>query len=222
MNLLPPLPGIRRQDPEHRYVLDRPGQPPHLFPVSITGVLAVGRDPIAIERINATRAVWEPRGNTVHLALEAFLHGRMEQLQELAAGDYSDWIHPLITHPRWGDVDVIASERTTYCLARNVSGTYDAGFRQRNTGRLVLADLKTLSLAGRTYSTAAQLGGYMALEATHGVHYDAGQTIWARPGSTTWSPLYSRQDCLTQWAIAWARWLHHRDTTAATSHRIEL
>ena len=75
----------------------------------------------------------------------------------------------------------------------------------------MLADLKTLSPNGSTYSTAAQLGGYMALEATHGVHYDAGQTIWAKPGQTTFSPLYSRAECLSAWALAWARYCHHRD-----------
>lgn len=213
-SFLPPIPGLRRQDPEHRYVLTRPDQPPHVFPVSITGVLALGKSAYAMERIEATRSVWEPRGNTVHLSLETFLQGRLEKLQALAAGDYADWIAPLITHPRWSDVEVIASERPTCCLTRNVSGTYDCGFVERSTGLRVLADLKSLSENGATYSTAAQLGGYMALEATHGVHYDAGQTIWARPGETTFSPLYSRSDCLHAWALAWARWCHHRDAQA--------
>lgn len=218
---LPPLPGFRRHDPEHRYVLHRPNQPLHQFPVSVTTVLALGQSAVASERIEATRSVWAPRGNTVHLALETFLQGRLDELQPLAVGDYADWIQPLITHTRWADVDVIASERPTYCLARNLSGTYDAGFID-SKGRRILADLKTLGVNGRTYSTAAQLGGYMALEATHGIHYDAGQTIWSRPGNTTWSPLYSRQECLTAWALAWARWLHHRDLLAATAGRIEL
>ena len=220
--LLPPIPGLRRQDPEHRYVLDRPGQPLHWFPVSITGVLALGKSAYAMERIEATRAIWEPRGNTCHLALECFLQGRLEELQALAAGDYADWITPLITHPRWDGVEVIASERPTCCLQRNVSGTYDCGFVERSTGRRVLADLKSLGENGATYSTAAQLGGYMALEATHGVWYDAGQTIWARPGSTTFSPLYSREECLHAWALAWARWLHSRDAQARSPEPLRI
>lgn len=208
---LRPIPGLRRQDPEHRYVLDRPGQPLHQFPISITGVLAQGKSAFAMERIEATRAVWEPRGNTVHLALETFLQSRLEELSLIAESDYRDWVQPLITHDRWHDVEVIASERPTCCLTRNVSGTYDCGFIERRTGLRVLADLKSLSENGATYSTAAQLGGYMALESTHGVHYDAGQTIWARPGSTTFSPLYSRSECLHAWGLAWARHLAHRD-----------
>lgn len=118
-------------------------------------------------------------------------------------------------------MQVIASERPTCCLARNVSGTYDAGYIDPS-GRRILADLKTLSANGRTYSTAAQLGGYMALEATWGVHYDAGQTIWSRPGQAAFSALYSRQECLVAWALAWARWLHHRDAVRATGDRIAL
>ena len=200
---LPPIPGLSRQDPEHRYLLTRPGQPDRHFPVSITGVLAVMKSAYAMERIEATRAVWEPRGNTCHLALETFLQGRLDELEPLAAGEYADWVVPLITHPRWAEVEVIASERPTCCLRRNISGTYDCGLVEPG-GRRVLADLKSLGESGSTYSTAAQLGGYMALEATWGIHYDAGQTIWARPGKTTWSPLYSRSECLAAWAAAWA------------------
>jgi hypothetical protein len=219
---LRPIPGLRRQDPEHRYVLDRPGQPLHWFPISITGVLALGKSDFAMERIKATQHVWAPRGNTVHLALECFLQSRLEDLEPLAGGDYADWIQPLIRHVRWLDVRVIASERPTCCLTRNISGTYDCGFIERTSGRRVLADLKTLGENGATYSTAAQLGGYMALEATHGVHYDAGQTIWARPGSTVFSPLYSRQECLSAWALAWARWLHQRDHEAQASEPLRI
>lgn len=78
---------------------------------------------------------------------------------------------------------MIASERPTCCLIRNLAGTYDTGYIQQADGLRVLADLKTLSRPGSgSYCTRAQLGGYMALEATWGVHYEAGQTIWARPG----------------------------------------
>jgi hypothetical protein len=192
------------------------------------------------------------------------------ELSELIAGPYADWIAPLLTHDRWHQLQVIASERPTCCLRRRVGGTFDTAYIDEN-GRCILADLKSLPgavvkwrhvaakewtelaevpadtaaarLAGgrveiraahssawsflapatgpmaaagdsielkiskpSTYSTAAQLGGYMALEATWGNHYDAGQTIWARPGQTTFSPLYSRAECLLAWAGAWATW----------------
>jgi len=204
---LPPIPGLHRRDPEHRYWLGDVE-----FPISVTGVTGVKSD-YAMERIEATREVWEPRGNSCHRALELFLllehsdqpslDSDSEELISLLHGDYLDWIAPLLTHDRWHDLQVIASERPTCCLKRLVAGTFDVAFIDEQ-GRRILADLKSLGENGSTYSTAAQLGGYMALEATWGNLYHAGQTIWCRPGSTTFSPLYSLQECRTAWAGAWA------------------
>jgi hypothetical protein len=218
---IPPIPGLHRRDPEHRYWLGEVE-----FPVSVTGVLSCQKSAYAMERIEATRETWEPRGNQTHRALELFLGlccpggdgAGAAELQELAAGDHADWIGPLITHPRWDQVQVIASERPTCCLRRRVAGTFDCAYVDATLPTperpswasggppRVLADLKTLGEAGSTYSTAAQLGAYMALEATHGLWYDYGQTIWARPGKATFSPLYSRSGCLLAWAGAWATW----------------
>lgn len=213
---LPPIPGLHRRDPEHRYWLN--GQE---FAVSVTGVLSVLKSDFALVRIEATRETWEPRGNSCHRALELFLQlpirgiddgmtvaADQSVLMELAGllqGDYADWVQPLITHDRWSAVDVIASERPTCCPARGVAGTFDLAYIDEQ-GRRILADLKTLGPNGATYSTAAQLGGYMACEAAHGNHYDAGQTIWARPGETTFSKLHSVEECRLAWAAAWATW----------------
>ena len=211
---LPPIPGLHRRDPEHRYWLGKVE-----FPVSVTGVIGCLKSGCAMERIEATRAVWEPRGNPTHRALELMMgttrgtpwdveqvRHAIAELGALAVGDYRDWIQPLLEHGRWDQLQVIASERPTCCLARRVAGTFDTAYLDEG-GRRILADLKTLaSDSSSTYSTAAQLGGYMALEATWGNYYDYGQTIWARPGQTTFSPLYSRQECLTAWAGAWAAW----------------
>jgi hypothetical protein len=205
---LQPIPGLHRRDPEHRYWLGEVE-----FPISVTGVTGVKSD-YAMSRIEATRATWEPRGNSCHRALELFLlleHSDQpslgsdsEELISLLHGDYLDWIAPLLTHERWHQLQVIASERPTCCLKRRVAGTFDVAFVDEQ-GRRILADLKSLgSESSSTYSTAAQLGGYMALEVTWGNLYDAGQTIWCRPGQTTFSPLYSLQECRTAWAGAWA------------------
>ena len=226
---LPPIPGLHRRDPEHRYWLGETE-----FPISVTGVLSVLKSDFAMARIEATRSTWEPRGHQTHRALELFLALEYssfpivsDEMDGLLQGDHADWIQPLITHERWDQVQVIASERPTCCVARGVAGTFDTAYLDpalpvparlvpsgvvpdRPAGvtgpARVLADLKTLGENGSTYDTRAQIGGYMALEATWGNHYDYGQTIWARPGSTTFSPLYSRQECLTAWAGAWATW----------------
>jgi hypothetical protein len=211
---LPPIPGLHRRDPEHRYWLNEVE-----FPVSVTGVLGCLKSDYAMDRIEATRATWEPRGNSCHRALELFLQlpsrdiddgmtvaadrSVLMEIAGLLQGDYAAWIQPLITHERWRAINVIASERPTCCLRRRVAGMFDVAYIDED-GRRILADLKSLGENGSTYSTAAQLGGYMALEATWGNLYDAGQTIWCRPGQTTFSPLYSVAECRMAWAGAWA------------------
>ena len=93
---LPPIRGLRRTDPEHRYWLGD-----HLFPVSITSVIGSAKSEWAMARIEATRHQWEPRGHTVHQALESLLkacfhplpqlrHQASQHLQELRASDYRD------------------------------------------------------------------------------------------------------------------------------------
>ena len=203
---LPPIPGLARRE-GHRYWLGEVE-----FPVSVTGVLSVLKSDYALDRIEATRATWEPRGNSCHRALELMLEFERKgqpvsgrELGELVAGPYADWIQPLITHDRWSQVQVIASERATACLRRRVAGTFDLAYIDEH-GRRILADLKSLGENGSTYDTRAQIGGYMALEGTWNHLYDAGQTIWCRPGQTTFSPLYSLSECRTAWAGAWATW----------------
>ena len=144
---LPPIPGLHRRDPEHRYWLGEVE-----FPVSVTGVLSVLKSDFAMDRIEATRATWEPRGNSCHRALELFLlsqrgwsaptpecpleehsraawlHGLDGELEALHDGPYANWIKPLLDHVRWNQVQVIASERATCCLTRRIAGTFDVAF----------------------------------------------------------------------------------------------
>ena len=123
---------------------------------------------------------------------------------------YRDWILPLLQLPLWEEVQVIASERLTCCLTRNLAGAFDGAYvspalsERRGHEVRVLYDLKTLSAHGRPYSTAAQLGGYMVLEAAQGNRYELGQTIWSKPGEAFCSTFYSREQCLAAWAAAWS------------------
>jgi len=208
---LEPIPGLWRDEASHRYWLGE-----HLFPVSITGVLAHGLSATAKRSIEAKRPIWQPRGTTVHAALERysqarFLAGRSANQALLEAEtlprhhQYRDWILPLLQLPLWDQVQVIASERLTCCLSRNIAGAFDGAYISERRGQpvRVLYDLKTLSAHGRPYSTAAQLGGYMVLEAAQGNHYALGQTIWSKPGEAFTSSFYSREQCLAAWAAAW-------------------
>ncbi|WP_094555489.1 hypothetical protein [Synechococcus sp. 1G10] len=215
---LDPIPGLWREEAAHRYWLGE-----HLFPVSITGVLAHGLSATARKAIEAKRPVWEPRGITVHTALERYSQARFLEgcgqadallaVEELPGHHrYRDWILPLLQLPLWDEVQVIASERLSCCLTRNLAGGFDGAYASPalsdRWGRevRVLYDLKTLSAHGRPYSTAAQLGGYMVLEATQGNHYDLGQTLWSKPGEAAPSTFYSREQCLAAWAAAWSRY----------------
>jgi hypothetical protein len=210
---LPPIPGLHRRDPEHRYWLGDVE-----FPISVTGVLGCLKSDYAMDRIEATRATWEPRGNSCHRALELMMlttngaprtieqvRHDIAELGALAIGDYSDWVQPLLEHNRWDQLQVIASEMAVACAQRQVAGCFDLAFIDE-AGRTILADLKSLGSAeSSTYCTRAQLGGYAALlKASHGVVVDACQTIWCRPGQTTFSPLYSVAECRMAWAGAWA------------------
>lgn len=220
MPWLRPIPGLRREDPSHTYWLHH--QP---LPVSVTGVLKIEKSDYAMERIQATAAIWAPRGNNTHRAMELHVRlrhdprlqsGRLSnrpdvaalisELDELRHGEHQDWIEPLLTLDLWDQVVPIASERATCCTRRLVAGTYDLAYDGPH-GR-TLADLKTLGPNGATYCVRAQLGGYMALEATHGIHYDAAHAIWAAPGRAHVGELYSRRECLIAWAAVWTRWQH--------------
>ena len=68
---LEPIPGLWRDEEAHRYWLGD-----HLFPVSITGVLAHGLSDTAKRSIEAKRPIWQPRGTTVHAALEHYSQAR--------------------------------------------------------------------------------------------------------------------------------------------------
>jgi len=218
MAWLNPIVGLKRDNASHTYWLD---QTP--FPVSVTGVLRIQKSDYAMAQIQATTAIWAPRGNNTHRALELFLRSRnqdrlqsgrlsnrpdvtalVSELDSLRHGEHTDWIEPLLALDLWSDVTPIAAERATCCLTRRVAGTYDLAYDGPH-GR-TLADLKTLVPNGRTYCVRAQLGGYMALEATHGIHYDAAHAIWAAPGRAHLGELYSRRECLLAWAAVWTQW----------------
>lgn len=199
---LDPLPGLER-DPQHRYRLDD-----HVFPVSVTGVLASQKSPLAMERIEATRADWEPRGNTVHRALElaATIPGWHPD-DWPACWRWIDWIWPLLSHPLWQDVKLCASEMGLYSLELDIAGTFDGAYLVPRAGGgwdRILFDLKTQARGDASaYDTRAQLGGYITLAAEHGIRFDGAATLWARPGRARVA-VYEAAECKEAWDAALA------------------
>lgn len=210
---LAPIPGLRRRACDHTYWLGD-----HLFPVSTTGVLAQGRSQVVRERLAAGRREWAPRGTAIHAALERFLLAgrpgltgatadRSRTLQQVrhdpSLTAYLAWIVPLLIHPLWDAVEVIATEMPLCSLALNLAGTFDGAW-QTPSGQRVLFDLKTQRrVEASAYCTRAQLGSYLAMATECGIAFDAAVTIWSRPGTVA-IQRHGRQECLDAWQTVWA------------------
>jgi hypothetical protein len=199
---LDPLPGLER-DHQHRYRLGG-----HVFPVSVTGVLASSKSTYAMERIEATRADWEPRGNTCHRALElAATTPHWHPDDWPACWPWIDWIWPMLTHPLWGEAVLCASEMGLYSLDLNIAGTFDGAYLVPRAGggwHRILFDLKTQGRADAScYDTRPQLGGYLTLAAEHGIRFDGAATLWARPGRARVTT-YGVDECIEAWGAALA------------------
>lgn len=217
---LQPPQGIERDD-EHRYWLGD-----FAFPISVTGILASAKTPIALDRIEATRCQWEPRGTIVHLALElaVTVPGWSIDLYP-PCWDYLDWVEPLLNHAIWRDVQVIASEFPLYALDHHgglsIAGTFDLAWEVPGTTSPLhggpcrtLVDLKTQANAkAGAYDTRPQLGGYLTLAAHHGLIFDSAATLWARPGRCKLAT-HSVGECLDAWNQAVA---HYRSADPSRS-----
>lgn len=132
----------------------------------------------------STRSEWEPRGNTVHACLENFLlHGDPGD-----PGKYDEWVTPLVKHSLWKTWEAVAVEHRLVDARYSIAGSFDALLRNKDTGRLVLADLKTQSsLNSKPRDVTPQLGGYMNLmdQCYPGIAVDQGIAIWSKPGGVS-------------------------------------
>jgi hypothetical protein len=200
--------GLTRDNQTWTYSLND-GQISHQFPVSVTGVIsAVTKTPEQIEQIMATKHIWEPRGNTVHLALQHFVEQRWNPAStwtsppNLTSDEYrpyADYIEPLLAHQLWEKVTPVGSEVMAYCLKRNVAGTADLVVRF-DDGTYALADLKTQgSASSKPYDTKPQLGaGVHLVGDRYRLYFSRCLTIWARPGSVQ-IQTHDTQACLDAW-----------------------
>lgn len=196
--LEPPL--ALERDQHHRYRLGD-----QTFPISVTGVLAAGKPAQTLETFEHTRHEWEPRGTTVHLALELAATVPGWHPDHWPPGwRFADWIWPLLEHPIWQEVQLCASELMLASTALGVAGTFDGAWLCR--GKRTLFDLKTQARADAgAYCTRAQLGGYLTLAAEHGITFDQCATLWSRPGKASLT-LYDPAECLEAWSTAWEHW----------------
>ena len=164
-----------------------------------------------MERIAETKWYWEPRGNTIHQALEYQMNQRFNpnpppNLKAPVPGEcpktgrsYAEWIDPLLNDPLWDEVQVVGTEIMGYLTRRNVAGTADlvVKFPDNTYG---IADLKTQSeKSSGKYCTKSQLGAGVEMI---GDHYRLPMsrclTLWSQPGRLVVQP-HDAQACLDKW-----------------------
>ena len=195
--MLAPLP-IHFDKAAHKYCWQPTGE---WLAFSVTGIKGAGmgeRQKMALEK---TKHIWEPRGCGVHAALESFL---LQQPQ--APTEFNEWIKPLLDHPFWNRVKPVAVEYRLCDLANSIGGSCDCLLQDNVTGKYLLCDLKTQgNILASTYSTDAQMGGYLSMFLFHHPAIAVAEciTVWSRPGKAFITRKRSK-DCLAAWAMALA------------------
>jgi hypothetical protein len=190
-------------DPEaHQYTWTPTGE---VMSHSVTTILRAGKDPRTLQIFEDTKHIWAPRGTYVHSCLEQFLQGR--PAEELMGGPYDDWVKPLLEYPLWETFEPIALEYSVCDLRRNIGGSLDVLGWDHLLDVMVLLDLKTLGRSSRTYSTHAQLGGYLSMLIDHHkLVVDECLTMWASKGEAHLGDRQSPTECLEKWEDAYDFW----------------
>jgi len=195
---LQPLP-IYRDEERHKYCWEPTGE----WLSYSTTQACNNKTPEALANIERYRHGpngWEIRGKTVHHCLEQ----RMLGYPDADAGDFNEWVEPLLNDPFWENFEPFAVEYMLCDLQKSLGGQLDLLGYDHESNRLMLIDLKSQSKSGRTYSTNAQLGSYVeALKIHHGLEVDVCKTVWAKPGKTKIGDDQPVNECLDEWHKAW-------------------
>ena len=169
--MLEPVPGLEFFPGPHRYRMNG-----LWVPHSVTQVLGFDMSPskrAAIERTKEGPDGWEARGNAVHKALEAHLKSMSGTNDRGVIYDdkWADWIEPLLDHPIFKGVEVLASEYSVYDSHKNCAGSFDFLLRTTSSEdkRIILGDAKSVStrksLSARKPADA-QLAAYQSMLAS--------------------------------------------------------
>ena len=178
--MLQPIEGLEFDEASHRYRYKG-----KWLSTSPTGVLGISMNEHTKRKIEETKHIWEPRGNTCHQWLEHFLTGAAE----LDPGDYAEWIEPLRDCWLWKGCTVLASELRLVDEERNMGGSVDFIIKTGKTGAVTIGDLKTVNsrkAAEQRSPATAQLGSYIRMFSQHYGHIfiEKAVTVVAAPGYT--------------------------------------
>lgn len=206
--MLEPVSGLEFFPGPHRYRMNG-----LWVPHSVTQVLSFDMSPSkreAIERTKGGPDGWEARGNACHKALDQYLGSMKLQNGHGVIYDdrWADWIDPLLDHPIFKGVEVLANEFAVYDAKKNCAGSFDFLLRTEDN-RIVLGDLKTVSsrtALAKRQAAHSQLAAYQSMLATHTslVVTDL-VTVIAGPGEVR-TLSTDVEDAWTYWDEAWNRY----------------
>lgn len=111
-------------------------------------------------KINYTSSALEEgirRGNIVHEACNRYVETKDTTLALSHAGKYKSYVEHFINAKFWDEFDVVVSEFMLIDRKYDIAGTLDLILKNKKTGGLVLADIKT----GSASKAKIQLGGYL-------------------------------------------------------------
>ena len=193
LDLLPPMP-VERDDESWSYRRTDSG---HRFAVSCTQLLGSSKSPAAMAAIEASRHIWEPRGNAAHAALEAWLLGHQPD-----CSDYGQWIEPLLSHRCWDAVTIIGIECRLFDQEQDVAGTADVLVRYRD-GTVGAWDLKTKQTKKSSrQDVRPQLGfATRVLCDWYGLQPSRNAVLWSYPGECVVES-FEADECHMAWQDA--------------------
>jgi len=219
IELLKPLP-IKRDEERHQYFNTETNQ---WLSYSTTGVCNELTEE-AKENIEKYRFMWQPRGETVHECLQESMLGS----GEIKAGEYWDWVEPLLSHELFTHFEPMAVELMMSIPDKSVGGQLDLLGYDTKTKQIRLIDLKTkgkysydIKKRGKDgmiyikdldmywkepYLTDKQLGCYVEmLKINYDIIPDVCNTIWAYEGRCILNNDQPTERCRKAWQGAWEK-----------------
>jgi len=219
IELLKPLP-IKRDEERHQYFNTDTNQ---WLSYSTTGVCNELTEE-AKENIEKYRFMWQPRGETVHECLQESMLGS----GEIKAGEYWDWVEPLLSHELFTHFEPMAVELMMSIPDKSVGGQLDLLGYDTKTKQIRLIDLKTkgkysydIKKRGKDgmiyiedlkmywkepYLTDKQLGCYVEmLKINYDIVPDVCNTIWAYEGRCILNNDQPTERCREAWQGAWEK-----------------
>ena len=220
IELLKPLP-IVRDEATHRYLNKETKQWLSYSTTEVCNDLSEEDK----ENIEKWRFQWQPRGEKVHECLQERMLGNTVDID---AGEYWEWVQPLLTHELFTHFQPMAVEHMMSIPDKLVGGQLDLLGYDTKTKQIRLIDLKTKGKYSydikkrfkdgmihledldmywkEPYSTDKQLGCYVEmLKINYDIVPDVCNTIWAYEGRCILNNDQPTERCLTAWQEAWEK-----------------